>query len=275
MAAVSGRESGSEEHPEAEAGPEEEEEEEEDGVGHALEADFEHAAQHAQNLVHAAGRETLLYLYSRFKQAKFGKCNIPKPGFFDFEGKQKWEAWKAMGDTTAQQAMQEYVAAIKKLDPEWNPKDSVKESDQKLRFGGPAVSSLYQEEMIREEDKTIFDHCRENNIDHILKALVSKNVDVNLKDEEGRALLHWACDRGHKDLVDMLLQQKAEINSQDSEGQTALHYASACEFADIVELLLNSGADPTIQDGDGCLPEEVTDSKDISQMLRQYAASKG
>ncbi|XP_067893935.1 acyl-CoA-binding domain-containing protein 6 isoform X2 [Heterodontus francisci] len=197
MAAVSGRTSGSgsEDHPE-------------------LEAEFECAAEHVQRLVHAAGRETLLYLYSRFKQVKFGKCNVPKPGFFDFEGKQKWEAWKAMGDMTAQQAMQEYVAAVKKLDPEWSPKDSVKESDQKLRFGGPVVSSLYQEEMIREEDKTIFDHCRENNIDHILKALVSKNVDVNLKDEEGRALLHWACDRGHKDLVDMLLQQKAEINSQ-------------------------------------------------------------
>ncbi|XP_048458096.1 acyl-CoA-binding domain-containing protein 6 isoform X3 [Rhincodon typus] len=222
-----------------------------------------------------SGRNKSVTRWSVVLQAKFGKCNIPKPGFFDFEGKQKWEAWKAVGDMTAQQAMQEYIAAVNKLDPEWNPQDSVKESDQKLRFGGPVVSSLYQEEMIRDEDKTIFDHCRENNIDHILKALVSKNVDVNLKDEEGRALLHWACDRGHKDLVGMLLQQKAEINSQDSEGQTALHYASACEFADIVELLLNSGADPTIQDGEGCLPEEVTDSKDISQMLRQYAASKG
>ncbi|XP_043555855.1 acyl-CoA-binding domain-containing protein 6 isoform X6 [Chiloscyllium plagiosum] len=227
------------------SGPASDSEDQAEGAGRALEAEFERAAARVQTLAHAAGRETLLYLYSRFKQAKFGKCNVPKPGFFDFEGKQKWEAWKAVGDMTAQQAMQEYIATVKKLDPEWNPQDSVKESDQKLRFGGPVVSSLYQEEMIRDEDKTIFDHCRENNIDHILKALVSENVDVNLKDEE------------------------------DSEGQTALHYASACEFADIVELLLNSGADPTIQDGEGCLPEEVTDSNDISQMLRQYAASKG
>ncbi|XP_043555856.1 acyl-CoA-binding domain-containing protein 6 isoform X7 [Chiloscyllium plagiosum] len=196
------------------SGPASDSEDQAEGAGRALEAEFERAAARVQTLAHAAGRETLLYLYSRFKQAKFGKCNVPKPGFFDFEGKQKWEAWKAVGDMTAQQAMQEYIATVKKLDPEWNPQDSVKESDQKLRFGGPVVSSLYQEEMIRDEDKTIFDHCRENNIDHILKALVSENVDVNLKDEEGRALLHWACDRGHKDLVGMLLQQKAEINSQ-------------------------------------------------------------
>ncbi|XP_059840826.1 acyl-CoA-binding domain-containing protein 6 isoform X4 [Hypanus sabinus] len=272
MAAAGG---GGEERPRAAVGEPEEGEEEDCGCsGSALRAEFEEAAEHVIKLAHVANREKLLYLYGRFKQAKFGKCNIPKPGFFDFEGRQKWEAWKELGDMTAQQAMEEYVAAVKELDPEWQTKDLSKESGLKVRFGGPVVSSLYQEETIREEDKTIFDHCRENNIDHVLKAL-SNNVDVNLKDEEGRALLHWACDRGHKELVGMLLQQKAEINSQDSEGQTALHYASACEFAEIVELLLNSGADPTIQDGEGCLPEEVTDSKDISQMLRQYASSKG
>ncbi|XP_072130401.1 acyl-CoA-binding domain-containing protein 6 isoform X5 [Mobula birostris] len=207
----------SEERPRMAVGEPEEEEEED---GSALRAEFEEAAEHVTKLAHVVNREKLLYLYSRFKQAKFGKCNIPKPGFFDFEGRQKWEAWKEMGDMTAQQAMEEYVTAVKELDPEWKTKDLLKDSDLKVRFGGPVVSSLYQEETIREEDKTIFDHCRENNIDHVLKALVSKNVDVNLKDEEGRALLHWACDRGHKELVGMLLQQKAEINSQvETVGQ--------------------------------------------------------
>ncbi|KAL1270179.1 hypothetical protein QQF64_032468, partial [Cirrhinus molitorella] len=91
----------------------------------------------------------------------------------------------------------------------------------------------------------------------------------------GRALLHWACDRGHKDLVSLLLQNNADINSQDDEGQTALHYASACEFAEIVELLLKAGADPSIKDQEGSLPEEVTESSAISSLLRQYTAPKG
>ncbi|XP_062960842.1 acyl-CoA-binding domain-containing protein 6 isoform X3 [Cynocephalus volans] len=141
-------------------------------------------------------------------------------------------------------------------------------------FGGPVVSSLYHEETIREEDKNIFDYCRENNIDHITKAIKSKNVDVNMKDEEGRALLHWACDRGHKELVTVLLQYGVDINCQDNEGQTALHYAAACEFLDIVELLLQSGADPTLRDQDGCLPEEVTDCKAISLVLQRHMAGK-
>ncbi|XP_027724309.1 acyl-CoA-binding domain-containing protein 6 isoform X2 [Vombatus ursinus] len=176
---------------------------------------FEKAAAHLQGLVQVASREQLLYLYARYKQVKVGNCNTPKPSFFDFEGKQKWEAWKALGDSSPSQVMQEYIAVVKKLDPNWNPQMTEKKGKEvNAGFGGPVVSSLYQEETIREEDKNIFDYCRENNIDHITKAIRSKKVDVNMKDEEGRALLHWACDRGHKDLVTVLLQYTADINCQ-------------------------------------------------------------
>ena len=95
-----------------------------------------------------------------------------------------------------------------------------------------------------------------------------------MNDEEGRTLLHWACDRGHKELVTVLLQYRVDINCQDNEGQTALHYAAACEFLDIVELLLQSGADPTIRDQDGCLPEEVTGCKAVTLMLQQHMTGK-
>ncbi|XP_060220463.1 acyl-CoA-binding domain-containing protein 6 isoform X4 [Meriones unguiculatus] len=181
----------------------------------SLAEQFEKAAAHVQGLIQVASREQLLYLYARYKQVKVGNCNIPKPNFFDFEGKQKWEAWKALGDSSPKQAMQEYIAAVKALDPGWSPQVSVKkEKETSSGFGGPVVSSLYQEETIREEDKNIFDYCRENNIDHITKAIKSKHVEVNVKDEEGRALLHWACDRGHKELVTVLLQHEADINCQ-------------------------------------------------------------
>lgn len=38
--------------------------------------------------------------------------------------------------------------------------------------------------LIREEDKNIFDYCRENNIERITKAIKSKTVEVNVKDDE-------------------------------------------------------------------------------------------
>ncbi|KAG7461360.1 acyl-CoA-binding domain-containing protein 6 [Solea senegalensis] len=243
--------------------------------GEGLEMEFESAADRVRDLIQTASRDQLLYLYARYKQVKVGKCNTQKPGFFDFEGQRKWQAWKQLGDMEAEQAMQEYISCVNVLDPEGSTKERAQGAERRKGFGGAVVSSLYQEEMIREEDKNIFDYCRENNIDHITKAITSQKVDVNTKDEEGRALLHWACDRGHKELVSVLLQHKADINSQDNEGQTALHYASACEFAEIVELLLNAGADPSIKDIEGSLPEEVTESSAISSLLRQYTAPKG
>ncbi|KAM6396740.1 acyl-CoA-binding domain-containing protein 6 isoform 2-T2 [Pluvialis apricaria] len=192
--------------------------------GRDLAALFEQAAERLPALLSAASKEQLLYLYARYKQVKFGTCNTPKPSFFDFEGKQKWEAWKALGDISPHQAMQEYVATVKKLDPSWNPQTAEKRGkESKTAFGGPVVSSLYQEETIREEDKNIFDYCRENNIDYVTKAIQSKKVDVNVTDEEGRALLHWACDRGHKELVSVLLQHAADVNSQEDSMHRRKH----------------------------------------------------
>ncbi|XP_077309223.1 acyl-CoA-binding domain-containing protein 6 isoform X1 [Lithobates pipiens] len=241
--------------------------------GEELSAHFEQAARHAQNLAHVATTEQLLYLYARYKQVKVGKCNTSKPGFFDYEGKRKWDAWKSLGDYSQQQAMREYIETIKKLDPDWSPKsyeDPVEE--HKAGFGGRVVSCLYQaQETLRDEDKDIFDYCRENDVAHISQALATGAIDVNVADDEGRCLLHWACDRGHTELVSKLLFHNAHINLQDSEGQTPLHYAAACEFAEIVDLLLDHGADPSLVDNDGFQPHEATDSKPISDMLKQHA----
>ncbi|XP_061743977.1 acyl-CoA-binding domain-containing protein 6 isoform X2 [Nerophis ophidion] len=188
--------------------------------GEELVQEFESAADRVADLVQIASRDQLLYLYARFKQVKVGKCNTQKPGFFDFEGQRKWQAWKQLGDMEVEQAMQEYISCVNVLDSEGSQRES-RGAERRTGFGGAAVSSLYQEETIREEDKNIFDYCRENNIKHITNAITSQKVDVNTKDEEGRALLHWACDRGHKELVAVLLQHKADINNQDNEGQNS------------------------------------------------------
>ncbi|XP_063200324.1 acyl-CoA-binding domain-containing protein 6 isoform X12 [Chroicocephalus ridibundus] len=138
--------------------------------GRDLAALFEQAAERLPALLPAASKEQLLYLYARYKQVKFGTCNTPKPSFFDFEGKQKWEAWKALGDISPHQAMQEYIATVKKLDPSWNPQTAEKRGkESKTAFGGPVVSSLYQEETIRaglcstgratEDTRSWFQYC--------------------------------------------------------------------------------------------------------------------
>uniref|UniRef100_A0A3B3WC86 Acyl-CoA-binding domain-containing protein 6 n=2 Tax=Poecilia mexicana TaxID=48701 RepID=A0A3B3WC86_9TELE len=151
--------------------------------GDELELEFESAADRVKDLIQTASRDQLLYLYARYKQVKVGKCNTSKPGFFDFEGQRKWQAWKQLGDMQPEQAMQEYISLVNVLDPEGATKQR-RGAERRTGFGGAAVSSLYQEEMIREEDKNIFDYCRENNIEHIRNAISTQKLDVNTKDEE-------------------------------------------------------------------------------------------
>ncbi|XP_048020617.1 acyl-CoA-binding domain-containing protein 5-B isoform X2 [Megalobrama amblycephala] len=56
--------------------------------------------------------DMLVMLYSYYKQATAGPCNTLKPNSWDPIGKAKWEAWKALGNMTKDQAMMEYVQEI-------------------------------------------------------------------------------------------------------------------------------------------------------------------
>lgn len=70
---------------------------------------FEAAAEFFRlNLSSKSSPEELLYFYSLYKQAKEGPCNSPKPGVFDFQAKQKWTAWKNLGEMSKKNAMREY-----------------------------------------------------------------------------------------------------------------------------------------------------------------------
>ncbi|XP_032802655.1 acyl-CoA-binding domain-containing protein 6 isoform X2 [Petromyzon marinus] len=241
----------------------------EPGTSASLRSRFDGAASRVSVLASSLPRDALLQLYARYKQASIGKCNTTKPGLFDFEGKQKWEAWNALGAMSKEQAMTEYLALVNKLDPQWSEQVNL-EGNRKVTSGfGPVMSSLYKEEIIREEDKTVFDHCKDNEVNRLAAALKQDAFDINQRDEEGRTLLHWACDRGHLETVELLLKRGANVNSQDDEGQTALHYACGCDFPAAVRLLLAFGADPSIPDSEGTLPSQLADTAQTAQALTQ------
>lgn len=45
-----------------------------------------------------------------------GDCNIEKPtGFFDMEGKAKWDAWNSVRGTSKEDAEAAYIALVTKL----------------------------------------------------------------------------------------------------------------------------------------------------------------
>lgn len=80
-----------------------------------LQARFEAAAQDAQTLPKRPDNETLLQLYALYKQATAGDVSGSRPGFTDFVGRAKYDAWAKLKGTNKDAAMQQYIALVERL----------------------------------------------------------------------------------------------------------------------------------------------------------------
>ncbi|TYT23838.1 acyl-CoA-binding protein [Luteimonas viscosa] len=76
---------------------------------------FEQAAQDVQTLAERPDNETLLRLYALYKQGSEGDVSGEKPGFFDFVGTAKYEAWSRLKGTPRDVAQQQYIELVAKL----------------------------------------------------------------------------------------------------------------------------------------------------------------
>lgn len=81
-----------------------------------LNALFEQAVADSKTLSDRPSNDTLLQLYSLYKQATEGDINIDPPANpFDFVSKAKYEAWAGLKGKTKEAAMQDYVQLVSKL----------------------------------------------------------------------------------------------------------------------------------------------------------------
>lgn len=60
-----------------------------------------------------------LKFYALFKVATSGPNNTSRPGFFDFVGKAKWDAWTNESSKSRQRAKMDYINLLSKLAPGW------------------------------------------------------------------------------------------------------------------------------------------------------------
>lgn len=77
---------------------------------------FEEAVAESKTLTERPSNETLLTLYALYKQATEGNINTEPPtNPFDFVAKAKYEAWAQLNGKSKEEAMEEYIALIRKL----------------------------------------------------------------------------------------------------------------------------------------------------------------
>jgi diazepam-binding inhibitor (GABA receptor modulator, acyl-CoA-binding protein) len=77
---------------------------------------FEKAVIESKELPSRPDNETLLMIYSLYKQATEGDIDPEnKPGMFDFVAKAKYDAWSSLKGVSAEDAMGKYIDLIAEL----------------------------------------------------------------------------------------------------------------------------------------------------------------
>ena len=80
-----------------------------------VQEEFEQAAVAAKSLPERPDDNTMLQLYALYKQGSAGDVQGSKPGFFDFVGVAKYEAWEKLSGTSQGDAQKQYVELVRKL----------------------------------------------------------------------------------------------------------------------------------------------------------------
>ncbi len=85
----------------------------------------------------------------------------------------------------------------------------------------------------------------------VVKKALEVGCDIDAVDSDAKTPLHWACERGHFDVVALLIHNGANIFSQAFDGRTSLHFAAQNSHVPLVKQLLAFGVNPDSAAFDG------------------------
>jgi len=77
--------------------------------------EFESAVAAVKQLTEDPGNDIKLKLYALYKQATEGDATGKRPGFTDFVGRAKYDAWAKLSGTSPEAAEAQYVAIAQGL----------------------------------------------------------------------------------------------------------------------------------------------------------------
>ncbi len=91
-------------------------------------------------------------------------------------------------------------------------------------------------------------------------------VDVGLTNTT--TALHYAAERGHKEIVELLIAKGADINAKNATGDTSLHFAVEAGEREIAELLIDNGAEVNAKNVQGQTPLDIILNQSQYQISR-------
>lgn len=102
-------------------------------------------------------------------------------------------------------------------------------------------------------------YIRHNKYDELVAALDNpdERVLIDRVNDQGNTLLMVAAQNNNKRIVKALLRRGADANIRNTNGDTALHHCFGLSYTDLGQYLISKGgADDSVRNGRGLTPYE-------------------
>lgn len=101
-----------------------------------------------------------------------------------------------------------------------------------------------------------FSSVKSNNI-NMIKAFFKKGINPNYEDEYKRTGLHYSAMFGYMEMMAMFLDNNADIDWQDPNGNSALHYAYEKGRRNVIDYLESRGANKELKNYNNKVPKDL------------------
>ncbi|VDM31660.1 unnamed protein product [Hydatigera taeniaeformis] len=115
-------------------------------------------------------------------------------------------------------------------------------------------------------------YVNQNRAGELFDLLVEQPDLVEMRDNRGNYLIHYAVSRGFLRIIDLLASRGADLNRPNSQGQTPLHLAILEQQAAALNHLILLGCNAELANNSGAKPIhlacELNDGESLKELLR-------
>jgi len=118
------------------------------------------------------------------------------------------------------------------VNPSPNEYLSINCQERRWKAEGPSLNNG--------SNSSLWDCCRHGKIHQLIIIIQETNININIRDRDGRTGLHLACDANQIECIEILLNHSdIDVNLADRLGRSPLENAIQSESAAVVKLLLD------------------------------------